>query len=421
MRHLIFTLLLFFTVGSSSAFGQSEDSEEVLLYYWHFNDWDETVPVLSDYQAEALEPASITHTIGDPDQNFLAGTSTTDINAQFDEESVQSLQLRHGASPGNNGNHLQIDFLGEAYENLVVRYAARRTSTGFTTHRLEFDGEGEGNYQLVEEVDLEEEGVDDTFGLIEVELPEPGTSDALALRIVVDGASYFGGLNHIDNLTIHGTTRAEENEGDCPVPEIAEAGVDEEERTITLEITDPSGLEEVHFANQETGEPALNNLQVASAPEAFDTDDDVYYTHEGNDAPVKAAFELQATEMDEPVEVGYYVTATNTCGASAYVDPPHRFRHATGEEVELEAFPNPFGEVVTITYVLPEQTPAKLQVFDLLGRPVTTLFDERQESGEYALQWTGQDGSGHPVAAGMYILRLEAAEHVATHRLVRVR
>ena len=76
-------------------------------------------------------------------------------------------------------------------------------------------------------------------------------------------------------------------------------------------------------------------------------------------------------------------------------------------EVHLEALPegreggyvlrglSASGQVME--YGLPEESEVHLVVYDLLGREVAVLVDERQEAGRYAVTF---DGSGLP--SGVY-------------------
>ncbi len=67
-------------------------------------------------------------------------------------------------------------------------------------------------------------------------------------------------------------------------------------------------------------------------------------------------------------------------------------------------YPNPFNPTTAITYRLAAASHVTLQVFDVIGRSVTTLVDRHQAAGEYRVSF---DGSGLP--SGVYYYRLRAA------------
>jgi len=76
----------------------------------------------------------------------------------------------------------------------------------------------------------------------------------------------------------------------------------------------------------------------------------------------------------------------------------------------LAAAPNPFNPATTIRYEVPAATHVRLAVYDVLGREVVALVDERREPGCYAVAWDGRDAAGRSVASGVYVVRLEAGD-----------
>ncbi|MDZ7290755.1 MAG: T9SS type A sorting domain-containing protein, partial [candidate division KSB1 bacterium] len=83
--------------------------------------------------------------------------------------------------------------------------------------------------------------------------------------------------------------------------------------------------------------------------------------------------------------------------------------------------PNPFNPSTLIKYELPQQVEVKLVIFDLMGRRVRTLVDQRQQSGRYAITWDGRNEQGEVVTSGVYIYQLRAGNFVQTRRMALVR
>jgi hypothetical protein len=79
-------------------------------------------------------------------------------------------------------------------------------------------------------------------------------------------------------------------------------------------------------------------------------------------------------------------------------------------------YPNPFNPATIIRYQLPAGERVRLSVFDLLGREVRVLVDERQSAGTYDVRF---DASG--LSSGTYVYRIVAGPHVRTQRMVLVR
>lgn len=59
-------------------------------------------------------------------------------------------------------------------------------------------------------------------------------------------------------------------------------------------------------------------------------------------------------------------------------------------------YPNPFNPTTTIEYVLPRPAQVRLTIYDLLGREITTLVEEKQLAGKTFVVWDGRDGGGLP-------------------------
>ncbi|MCC6399059.1 MAG: T9SS type A sorting domain-containing protein [Bacteroidetes bacterium] len=79
-------------------------------------------------------------------------------------------------------------------------------------------------------------------------------------------------------------------------------------------------------------------------------------------------------------------------------------------------YPNPFNPSTTIKYELPGSYMVRLSVYDVLGREVSVLVDERREAGIHEVQF---EGSG--LSSGVYLCRLTAGRFVETRKLVLVR
>jgi len=79
----------------------------------------------------------------------------------------------------------------------------------------------------------------------------------------------------------------------------------------------------------------------------------------------------------------------------------------TANENELQAFPNPFNETVSITYRLKGSSSIKLSVFDLSGVLVTVLEEQEKPAGSHAYKWDGKSESSEILPSGIYICKLE--------------
>ncbi len=123
-------------------------------------------------------------------------------------------------------------------------------------------------------------------------------------------------------------------------------------------------------------------------------------------------------------------------GSPTYVDVPLvssttdiQEREPTGA-IHIKTFsatqnyPNPFNPSTTIGYSIPrveEPVQVRLSIFDIRGRRVRSLVDEKKESGVYQVHWNGRNERGEEVPSGVYLYRLEAGDYRATHKMVLTR
>jgi len=76
-------------------------------------------------------------------------------------------------------------------------------------------------------------------------------------------------------------------------------------------------------------------------------------------------------------------------------------------------YPNPFNPTTTIRYGVPRPSAVSLKVFDILGREVATLVNGETKVGRYEARFEGRD-----LSSGMYLCRLQAANFLATRRML---
>ncbi|TVP98714.1 MAG: T9SS C-terminal target domain-containing protein [Balneolaceae bacterium] len=82
----------------------------------------------------------------------------------------------------------------------------------------------------------------------------------------------------------------------------------------------------------------------------------------------------------------------------------------------MQNYPNPFNSSTTIEYHLPEASNVRLTVYDVTGREVSVLVNERQSGGYHSVSW---NASGF--ATGVYIFKLQAGEFSTTMKSVLIK
>jgi len=94
---------------------------------------------------------------------------------------------------------------------------------------------------------------------------------------------------------------------------------------------------------------------------------------------------------------------------------------ATPAPFEFAARPNPFRDVADLELRLPRATHVRLEVIDLSGRRVASLFEGSLGAGTHTHGWDGLDRGGNPVGLGLYFVRADAGAATVTRKLVRAR
>ncbi|MBN2411453.1 T9SS type A sorting domain-containing protein, partial [candidate division KSB1 bacterium] len=85
----------------------------------------------------------------------------------------------------------------------------------------------------------------------------------------------------------------------------------------------------------------------------------------------------------------------------------------------LQNYPNPFNSNTKIRYKLTGKGHVKIQIFNIYGQHVKTLYDKKQNPGMYSTNWNGKNDFGETVSSGVYFCRLALDEQIVeTIRLV---
>lgn len=88
--------------------------------------------------------------------------------------------------------------------------------------------------------------------------------------------------------------------------------------------------------------------------------------------------------------------------------------HELPESIALHPnYPNPFNPSTTLSFALPAPAHARLAVYDVLGRRVALLVEEKLAAGLHERSW-----SADALPSGVYFARLDAGGRVLTRQLV---
>jgi hypothetical protein len=168
---------------------------------WNFNDSDLTVDHGAGTLATNFNLA-----------NVQFSTTATTINARQGDPAGMSLLLQGGTSTENNGRNITLNVNTSGLSNIVVSFAASRTSTGFNSNQFQYSLDG---------VTFTDFGApfNPTTGFTLFTFDLSGiaglnNNPLAAFRIVFAGATGATGNVRLDNLVVEGTPAA----GEVPEP-----------------------------------------------------------------------------------------------------------------------------------------------------------------------------------------------------------
>ncbi len=85
-------------------------------------------------------------------------------------------------------------------------------------------------------------------------------------------------------------------------------------------------------------------------------------------------------------------------------------------------YPNPFNPSTTFSFTLPRETSVTVRIYDVMGRVVRTLIDDRlHPAGTYQVTWDATSETTRPVASGTYFYSLETERHREVRPMILVK
>ena len=81
-------------------------------------------------------------------------------------------------------------------------------------------------------------------------------------------------------------------------------------------------------------------------------------------------------------------------------------------------YPNPFNPKTVIRFDLPKESNVKILIYDILGRLIKKIIDNRQDIGFKSIQWDGTNNYGKKVSDGVYLYSIEAGNFRQTKKMI---
>ncbi|MCX6832590.1 MAG: T9SS type A sorting domain-containing protein, partial [candidate division Zixibacteria bacterium] len=81
-------------------------------------------------------------------------------------------------------------------------------------------------------------------------------------------------------------------------------------------------------------------------------------------------------------------------------------------------YPNPFNQNTVIEVDLPQTGDLAVDVFNILGQRVATVYHGTLDAGFYHFDWNGAGYDGQALASGIYFYRLRIGNQTETRKMV---
>ena len=94
-------------------------------------------------------------------------------------------------------------------------------------------------------------------------------------------------------------------------------------------------------------------------------------------------------------------------------------------QIPVRIFPNPFTINTKISYIVSEPKSAvTIRIYDVTGRIIKTLIDQKHGSGSYDIVWSGDDDENRPLPEGIYYLTFESdnkTDNITSFKIIHIK
>ena len=92
------------------------------------------------------------------------------------------------------------------------------------------------------------------------------------------------------------------------------------------------------------------------------------------------------------------------------------------DEFKLEQnYPNPFNPTTIIRFQVKDSRFVTLKVYDILGKEITTLVNEKLQPGTYEVPFSINQFSGYQQPSGVYFYKLIANGFIETKKMLMIK
>jgi hypothetical protein len=127
----------------------------------------------------------------------------------------------------------------------------------------------------------------------------------------------------------------------------------------------------------------------------------------------------ESTLVSAGTHFGEYVLGSDENGL--LTDVSHRTPASPALFSLAQNYPNPFNPTTVIQFSLPRSSDVRIDVFNVVGQKVRSLFAAQAPGGLTTLQFDGRDTQGRNLPSGVYIYRMTAGQFLQAKKMLLVR
>ncbi len=81
-------------------------------------------------------------------------------------------------------------------------------------------------------------------------------------------------------------------------------------------------------------------------------------------------------------------------------------------------YPNPFNPITSISFSTPTKQMIRIEIFDLHGRLINTIYEGIATPGEHTVRWDGTNSYHNSIPSGVYFYRLTSENYFKTRKML---
>lgn len=124
-----------------------------------------------------------------------------------------------------------------------------------------------------------------------------------------------------------------------------------------------------------------------------------------------SSWDIVLQQVNARGEIGVVITSVDETSSPV---PPKEY-------ALFQNYPNPFNPETRIRFAIKESGVVSLKIYDLSGREVITLYNQKLSAGEHQVSWDGKDSSKKQVASGIYFYQLRVNQFQAIRKMLYIR